>query len=54
MQYEDLRISSGAPWELKLFSLIPGILIIAQGASMLLYPLSDSQVKEIERDLDTR
>ncbi len=39
---------------LLLFSLIPGILIIAQGASMLLYPLSDAQVKNIEIDLAAR
>jgi GPH family glycoside/pentoside/hexuronide:cation symporter len=39
---------------LLLFSLIPGILIVGQGAIMLLYPLTDDQVKEIEIDLENR
>ncbi|BDS05071.1 MFS transporter [Oceaniferula spumae] len=39
---------------LLLFSLIPGILVVFQGAIIFLYPLTDDQVKNIEMDLAQR
>jgi len=47
--------SADSKWAiLLLFSLIPGILIIGQGAIMILYPLTDDEVKNIELDLEKR
>lgn len=39
---------------LLLFSLIPAVLIVAQGASMFFYRLTDVQMKKIESDLEER
>ena len=36
---------------LLLFSLIPAVLIVLQGAAMFFYPLTDAEMRRIERQL---